>query len=302
MEKCIAEWQSNNLPLNQVLLGDNLKLLALFPKGVFDLIYLDPPYFTQKDWGDFLDLFPSLDAFLDFMHKRLQLCELVMKPNAIICVQADYRTIHYLKCKMDDIFGYKNFINELIWDRNGKGGYRSRRCFTKVHETILVYSKGKHYTFNQICDPFSKELLARYCHDDGDGKGLYSWQSLKSPDDPRLIQAWITSGRYRFSQSGKSLYYKCYLNGRNGVPAGSVIKGISTSHRHVRHGYATEKPEPLLEMLIKAFSNPGDVVLEPFCGSGTACAVAKRLGRKFIGLDMNPNAIKIARRRLKAII
>jgi DNA modification methylase len=302
MGKFSTGWQAHNMPLNQMLLGDNLKLLALFPKGVFDFLYLDPPYYTQKDWGDFRDQFKSLQAYLDFMHARLRLCKEVMKPNAIICLQADYRAIHHLKCMMDQIFGYKNFTNELIWDRNGKGGYRSRRCFTKVHETILVYATGKRYCFNPIYDPFSKELLARYRHDDGDGKGPYSWQSLKSPDDPRLVRAGIKSGRYRFSQGGKTLYYKCYLNGRSGVPAGSVIKNIPTSGRHVRHGYATEKPEPLLEMLIRAFSNPGDVVLEPFCGSGTACAVAKRLCRKFIGLDMNPNAIKIARRRLKAII
>lgn len=293
--------KKQNLPLNRVLLGDNLKLLRSLPKKSVDFIYIDGPYFTQMDWGDFKDIFPSIQHYLSFMRERMQLSKRVLKKNGVIAVQADYRAIHYLKVEMDKIFGYHKFINELIWDRNGKGGFRSLGRFISTHENILFYSQDKDFTFNMQYEPLSQKEIKRYKFDDGDGKGPYRWQTgnfLKSKND---FKAGLKSGKYKWPKSNKNPSYKLYLNTHKGIPPGTVIKGISSCIRSKRDPYATEKPEKLLELFIKSFSNPDDTVLDLFCGSGTACAVAKRLSRNYIGCDINPDAIKKARRRLKKV-
>jgi DNA modification methylase len=202
---------------------------------------------------------------------------------------------------MDSKFGYQNFTNELIWDRNHKGGFKSKGRFIRTHETILVYSQSRDFTFNMQYEPLPPKEINRYKSDDGDGKGPYRWQSgsfLKSKED---FKEGLKSGKYSWPKGNKKPSYKLYLNTHKGIPQGTVIKGISSCIRSNRHDYATEKPEKLLELLIKSFSNPGDVVLDLFCGSGTACAVAKRLGRNYIGCDINPDAIKKAKRRLKKV-
>ena len=293
--------QKQNLPLNRVLLGDNLELLRRLPKNSIDFIYIDGPYFTQLDWGDFKDIFPSLQSYLAFIKERLKSSKRVMKKNAVIALQADYRAIHYLKVEMDNIFGYSNFINELIWDRNGKGGFRSLSRFINTHENILFYSPGKDFTFNMQYEPLPQKEISRYKFDDGNGKGPYRWQTGNFLESKKDFRAGLKSGKYKWSPGNKNPSYKLYLNTHKGIPPGSVIKGISSCIRSKRDSYATEKPEKLLELFIKSFSNPGDTVLDLFCGSGTACVIAKRLGRNYVGCDINPDAIKIARRRLRKV-
>jgi DNA modification methylase len=236
------------------------------------------------------------------MRTLLKESKRTMKDDAVIGLQADYRAVHYLKVEMDKIFGSKNFINELIFDRNNKGRYRSRSRFIRCHETILVYAQGKNYTFNMQYKPLTPKKIAQFKHDDGDGKGPYKWQ-YASEYEKRLkdLNAGLKSGKYKWPKSSKCPYYKQYLNTHKGNPPGSVIKGISTCSNKNRHGYVFEKPEKLLELLIKSFTNPGDIVLDLFSGTGTACVAAKRLGRNFIGCDIDPEMIKIANRRLKEV-
>lgn len=297
----LSQQKHQNIPLNRVRKIDNLKLLKSLPANTVDFIYIDEPYFTQKDWGDFNDKFASLQHYLKFMKARLRLCKRVMKKTAPICLQADYRAIHYLKVEMDSIFGYQNFINEMIWDRNQKGGFKTKGRFMRTHETILSYSPSRNFTFNMPYEPLPPKEINRYKFDDGDGNGPYRWQSGSFLENKKDFKEGLKSGKYRWPEGNKWPISKLYLNTREGIPQGTVIKGISSCIRSNRHDYATEKPEKLLELLIKSFSNPGEVVLDLFCGSGTACSVAKRLGRNYIGCDINPNAVKIARRRLKKV-
>lgn len=289
------------LPLNRVILGDNLALLKQMPSESVDFIYVDGPYFTQKDWGDFSDIFKSLQDYLDFMTMRLELCRIVMKKTATICIQADYHAVHYLKVEMDKIFGYKNFINELIWDRKNKGGFKSRtkNRFIRIHETILVYSRGKKYTFNVQYEPLTPKGIAPFRYDDNDGKGLYKWVYASNYKDIKDLEEGLRNGQYKWPKSSRCPYYKLYLNSHKGTPPGTVIKGISTCDSTKRQNYATGKPEKLLTLLISSFTNRWDLVLEPFCGSGPACVVAKRSGRNFIGCDINPDAVKEAQKWIK---
>ena len=287
------------LPLNRVILDDNLAFLDGMPSEIADFIYVDGPYFTQKDWVDFSDKFDSLQHYIEFMTIRLELCRSAMKKTATICLQADYHAVHYLKVEMDRIFGYNNFINELIWDRNNKGGYRSRNRFIRTHESILVYSMEKKYTFNMQYEPLTPNKIAQFRHDDNDGKGRYEWQNASNYKSFKDLEGGLRNGKYKWPESSKCPYYKLYLNTHKGTPPGTVIKGISTCANKKRQDYATVKPEKLLTLLIKSFTNRGDLVLDPFCGSGTACVVAKRFGRNFIGCDINPNAVKEAKKWIK---
>ncbi len=289
------------LPLNQIKLVDNVKLLKSLPAKSIDFIYIDGPYFTQVDWVDFKDIFPSLQHYINFMSDRFKLSKRVMKKNGVIALQADYRAIHYLKVEMDNMFGYRNFINELIWDRNGKGGFRALGRFIPIHENILCYSLDKNFTFNMQYEPLPQKEIKRYKFDDGDEMGPYRWQSGQLLEQKKDFKAGLKTGKFKWPEGNKSPCYKLYLKTRKGIPQGTVIKGISSCSKSNKHGYATEKPQKLLELLIKSFSNSGDTVLDLFCGSGTACAVAKRLGRNYIGCDINPDAIKIAKRRLQEI-
>jgi site-specific DNA-methyltransferase (adenine-specific) len=300
-EKALTQEKNENLPLNRIMPGDNLKLLRRLPEKSVDFIYIDGPYFTQKRWVDFNDKWTSFQDYLEFMKARLQLCRRVMKETASICLQADYRAIHYLKVEMDSKFGYHNFINELIWDRNHKDGFKSQDRFIRIHETILAYSQSREFTFNMQYDPRSPKEIESFDLDDGDGKGLYHWEGSSYLKKKKDFKEGLKSGKYRWLKGKKNPDYKFYLNTHEGIPKGTVIKGISSVIRSKKGKYSTRKPEELLELLINSFSNPGDIVLDLFCGSGTACVVAKRLGRNYIGSDINPDALKIARRRLKKV-
>jgi site-specific DNA-methyltransferase (adenine-specific) len=270
------------------------------PPEVADFIYVDGPYYTQKDWGDFADIFESLEDYLGFMEIRLEFCKRVLKKTGTICVQADYRAVHYLKVMLDKIYGYRNLINELIWDRNNKGGYRSKIRFNRTHETILVYSKGKAYTFNMQYEPLTAKRKSEFRCDDNDGMGPYKWQYATHYKNLRDLEEGLRSGKYKWPADKKCPYYKLFLNTHKGIPPGTVIKGISSCRNSKRKKYATSKPEKLLTLLIKSLTNRGDIVLEPFCGSAPACIVAKRLGRNFFGCDINPAAVKEAKKWLKA--
>ncbi|GJM24919.1 MAG: hypothetical protein DHS20C16_13340 [Phycisphaerae bacterium] len=192
----------------------------------------------------------------------------MLKEAGTVYVHVDPRVSHHVRLLLDEIFGARNFLNEIIWSY--RTGGVSTKWFGRKHDTILVYAKalGKH-TFNTLRD------------------GVYRTDGLKYEDDGRP---------YKQTKSGK-LYFHA-----DGPVVTDVweIPFLSTVSLE-RTGYPTQKPEALLERIIRASSVPGDLVADFFCGSGTTLAVAKRMGRKWLGSDSSEEAVEIALSRLKSV-
>jgi len=134
--------------------GENLSFLRSLESDMIDLIYIDPPYFSQRNYGDFDDRWKSMQHYLDFMVERLKEMHRVLKPTGSIYVHLDWHAVHYVKVEMDKIFGYDNFQNEIIWCYGGGGASKNR--FARKHDTILFYSKSKKHTFNMQFAPYKK--------------------------------------------------------------------------------------------------------------------------------------------------
>lgn len=252
-----------------IYLGDCLYEMRKMTSASVDLIYLDPPYNTGRTWkgnaGSFDDKFAGRNEYLDFMEDRLSQCWRILKNTGSIYLHCDPTYSHYLKVAMDRIFYVRNFRNEIVWCY-ARGGANPRYGCRRAHDTILYYSKGEHPTWNVIYRPYSQAKLSRYNKDD-----------KRTPEELERI----------------------HKRGKVAEDWWDDIPSFSSASRSGEiSGYPTQKPLALLRRIIKASSNAGDVVLDPFCGSGTTLVAAKELGRKFIGIDANPDAIAVAKRRL----
>jgi adenine specific DNA methylase Mod len=273
-------------PTNKGLLikGNNLEaMISLLSeyKGKIDLIYIDPPYLTGLDFktkdGNFAytDKF-TLDDYLQFIYERLYLMSLLLKDIGSIYVHVDYRVLAFVKIIMDEIFGNENFKREIIWDVCVLSGYKTlANNWIKGHDNILFYTRSKNYTFNKLKQAHKQEYLERFNKVDAQGNKFFD-------------------GR------GKKIYLNDVI--QKGKAIGDVWNDIksfqqqSTSKEKV--GYPTQKPESLLERIIKASSNEGDLVADFFCGSGTTISVAQKLNRNWIGVDMGDESIKTIRDRM----
>ncbi|MFH1145172.1 MAG: site-specific DNA-methyltransferase [Candidatus Eisenbacteria bacterium] len=261
-----------------LVLGDNLELMSALPAAVADLLVADPPFSTgqvrtgaQDPRGAGVDGAPSFfedrwassDDYLAFLRPRLQAMHRLLKPTGSIVVHLDYRAVHEVKLEMDRIFGRARFVNEIIWHYTGGG--RAKRYFSRKHDTLLWYARGDRWTFNL--------------------------EAVRQPYKP-------TSGYARAGIVAKT--GKHYRPHPDGTPLDDVWElPIVNPLAGERCGYPTQKPERLFERILNALSRPGDLVIDPFCGSGTAAVVAARLGRRWIAADISPGAIAIARRRLR---
>ncbi len=293
---------------NVIYCGDCLKVMEKIPNNSIDLIYLDPPFFSQKhyenfwirdktskfkftdkDWEKLRDKIQpnilkqyediekrwkgghkGIYVYIAYMRERLEQCWRVLKPTGSIYLHCDWHASHYLKQMMDEVFGYNNFQNEIIWNYSGTG--KPQKHFKRKHDTILFYTKGKNYVFNILTEPFTNpRTIKRYNKVDKEG---------------RRYKIWTTRGVQR----------KVYMKEQ---PLGDVwnIDVVGATSKE-RLGYPTQKPEKLMERIIKASSNEGDIVLDPFCGCGTTIAVANRLNRKWIGIDISRTACDVIRERL----
>jgi len=252
--------------------GDNLEILATMKNESVDLIYIDPPFFSNRHygiiWGDeaeirsFEDRWEGgINVYVDWMRDRVMELYRILKPTGSMYLHCDWHAGHYLKVMMDEIFGINNFQNEIVWCY--KTGGATKRRFGRKHDSIFFYTKTSQYAFNPQKEKsymmheygFKKSDFQR------DDKGQYSWVIAKD---------WWE------------------------IPAiGSATKE--------RLGYPTQKPEALLEKIINASSNENDLVLDAFCGCGTALAVAQQLGRRWIGIDISPSAIALIKNRLSKI-
>ena len=271
---------------NKLIWGDNLAVMRSLPSKSIDLIYLDPPFFSGRDYnfifGDddevrtFSDIWDGgLPTYLTWLNARLWEIRRLLKDTGSIFIHLDWHACHYVKCELDKIFDYNNFVNEIIWCYTGN--QKPKRTFTKKHDNIFWYCKDlDNYKFNQIYDEYSEGTIKRYNHIDKDGRrykiNKYGGKKTKSYMDNK----------------GKPVYD--YWK----IPY--VIGGCKESI-----GYPTQKPEVLLERVIKACSNKNDIVADFFSGGGTTAAVAEKLGRRWIACDVSRIAISVARDRIQKI-
>ncbi len=324
---------------NKLIWGDNKLVMGSLIKkgqaGKINLIYIDPPFFTGSDFtirtrvGDEqIEKAPSIieeraykdtwsggiASYLKYMYERLVLMRELLAENGSIYVHCDWHVGHYLKVMMDEIFGYENFLMEIIWKRTGARA--NSKFINPVHDFILLYAKNmKDVNWNSYFIPFSEEYMQRYYRNADEtgryyqdtsliapGKGyLYEWQGIKKRWRFRKEKMKELEKEGRIIYSGKGVpRFKRYLDEMKGVPPQSVWTDIPNvnSQASERVDFATQKPEALLKRIILASSNPGDIVADFFCGSGTTLAVAEKLGRRWLGSDLSKFAIQVTRKRL----
>ena len=302
---------------NRLIWGDCLHVMRQIPSASIDLIYIDPPFFSNRVynviWGDdneersFSDVWKGgLDGYLIWLNARLYEMSRLLKPTGSIYVHCDWHASHYIKTELDQIFGYGNFRNEIVWYYDGPQR-PSQRDFADKHDVILRYSKSSNYAANtkgRFVIP--KDDLQRQYKQAESGKWYYDLP--KGDYSEESIERLDKEGRIRWTKNGKPrvMYFLDQDEGgefirekvRHDVWADIVSIGAKGGSIE-NIGYPTQKPEALLERIIEASSNEGDVVADFFAGGGTTAAVAQRLGRRFIACDQSRVAVAVTAERLK---
>lgn len=361
---------------NRLYFGDCLEILKELhqqhPQGFIDLIYIDPPFNSKRDYNilfesidltdataqkqafadtwsnvsyidtlnelseididlykflialDSIRLSKSAVAYLTTMAIRIYYMHKVLKDTGSFYLHCDPTMSHYLKLVCDLVFGQKNFINEIAWKRTTTHNdtKQGAKHFGRVHDTIFRYSKNYLlHKFIPIYKPYSKDYInSTYKRIDDLGRRFkasdlsaakpggdtnYEWKGIKPPKGRfwaysyENMMKFENGGRLFYSKSGKP-YYKHYLDEMPGVSIDDIwfeIEELSLSESE-RLGYPTQKPEALLERIIKASSNEGDLVADFFCGCGTTISVAQKLKRRWLGVDISHLAIRLIIDRL----
>ena len=267
-----------------VIHGDCLDILEQIDNSSIDMIYLDPPFFTQKMQSlkdtqgteyFFGDVWNSREEYLDYMKVRVYELKRVLKDTGSIFLHCDEKASHYLRIILDDIFGEENFRSEIIWTY--KRWSNSKKGLLPGHQTIFFYTKTNNYKFNIIYTEYSPttnidQILQERVRDNR-GKAIY-----KHDDNGEVILS----------------------KEKKGVPMSDVweIPFLNPKAKE-RVGYPTQKPIELLERIVRISTDVGDTVLDPFCGSGTTMVAAELVNRKGIGIDISRDAVEISENRLK---
>jgi site-specific DNA-methyltransferase (adenine-specific) len=262
-------------------------------------------------------------AYLAMMAPRLVELHRVLKPTGSLYLHCDPTASHYLRMLLDGVFGPETFNNEIIWKRTSAHSNATEK-FAAVHDVILFYSKGTESAWNRLYVPYDTEYVEEhFVHKDPDGR-LFRRVDLVNPAyRPNLVyeykgykphpNGWKVTkekmeqldreGRLFFPAKGTAgrIRRKLYFDESLGAPVSDVWTDISPIHASAaeRLGYPTQKPQELLERILEASSNKGDIVLDPFCGCGTTIHAAQKLGRQWIGIDVTYLAINLIKRRLK---
>ena len=347
--------------------GDNLDILRGLNSESVDLIYLDPPFNSNRKcyaapvgsraagaafkdtwtlseldvaWmGLIADEQPAMyklieaaglthgkgmQSYLCMMAVRLVEMRRVLKGTGSIYLHCDPTAGHYLKMLMDSVFGAGNFRSDISWKRSSAHSdtKQGRRQHGRIRDSLLFYSKGDSWTWNPIYTEYDQDYVDRfYRHIEPETGRRYTLGDLTGPGgdakgNPHyellgVIRYWRYSqeqmaklakeGRIVQSKPGAVPRYKRYLDEMPGVPLQDQWTDIKPVQAHAkeRTGYPTQKPLALLERIISASSNPGDMVLDPFCGCATACVAAEMLGRKWVGIDVSPKAVELVNMRLQ---
>ena len=259
--------------LNKIYCMNCIDFMKEIPDEFVDLVYLDPPFFTSNKFDDFNDKWEGIKEYLSWLRPVIKELYRILKNTGSLYLHCDYHANYGIRILLNNVFGSDNFINEIIWCY--KGG-NARRKFRSKHDTIFLYSKtGKYFIdVDEVRIAYPDKLISG---EDEKGKFYKTGQNV--------------SGKVYLHPKGQ-LLYDYWID----------INSGTTSHGKEFVGYDTQKPERLLERIIKASSCKGDLVFDPFLGSGTTTVVAKKLNRNFIGCDINPEAIKKANARLDNIV
>ena len=326
------------LETNVIYCADNLEVMKQLPPKSIHLIYIDPPFGTNslrksKTWDEQVQGLSFYDSagggiktYVSFMADRLEQMWRILKPNGILCVHLDWRSVHYIKCKLDEIFGYKNFLNDITWKRT-KGSKSSTKRFSNDYDSILIFKKGSGpHTFNVQYEPPNEKQrktykfsgknpetgkIEKYSSQNlgGPKRGggyFYDFEGYKTPKRgwlyPINTMNELKKGGYLiYPKKGKEgiLRQKWFISRYHGRKMGNIWTDIGClQDEEESEEYPTQKPIDLLERVIKTFSNKSEVVADFFCGCGTTLSAAQKLGRQWLGVDANPEASKTIRKRM----
>ncbi len=303
--------------------GDNLAVLRGFPDRCVDLIAVDPPFNSNRSYeGDegafFDDRHGSAAAYVAFMRPRCEELARVLKETGSFYYHCDRHASHHVRLMLDDVFGARHFRGEIVWRRTNAKGL-AFRGFPNNHDTIFYYTAGARFTWHRPYRALDPEYVRRFYRFVEPGTGRrYRLSDLTNPnpDRPNLTYEWNghvrvwrwTRGRMEEARRRGLIHttssglacQKRYLDEMKGRPVDSIWDDIPPlqAQSAERVGFPTQKPVALLERVVAASSDPGDVVLDAFCGSGTALVAAQRLGRRWVGVDVSPVACALAARRL----
>lgn len=292
--------------INKIFWGDNLQVMSHLLKeyrGKIDLIYIDPPFdskadykrkievknvgkttsdsssFEEKQYGDIW----TNDEYLQFMYERLILMRELLSEKGCIYVHCDWHKVHHLRCLLDEVFGSNNFVNEIVWHYADYMQGNATTSLPRKHDTILFYSKTPKYYYERVKVPLDKPVKRNRVIWNGKTKSL----EVARDEQGKIIYDEFTD---RFLDS---VWEEDVLN----IGQTSVTRKTSSENLN----YPTQKPKKILELIIEASSQPGDIVFDCFMGSGTTQAVAMKLGRRFIDADINLGAIQTTTKRLLSV-
>ena len=306
--------------INKIFWGDNLQVMSHMLKeyrGKIDLIYIDPPFdskadykrkievrgigkaesdsssFEEKQYGDIW----TNDEYLQFMYERLILMRELLSDTGAIYLHCDYHKVHYLRAIMDEVFGANNHLNSLVWAYSTRSAIKS--SWKRTHDDILFYKKNGMPVFNwddeMVMEPLSETTIKKYKLEDEHGRYRLCGRNIigspirsakdVSPEYEITHPEWVVRDYLRAGKSASDYFFV----------------DIENQAAAVRTDYPTQKPEELLMKLIRASTAPGALVFDCFMGSGTTQAVAMKLGRRFIGADINLGAIQTTTKRLLSV-
>ena len=323
--------------MNKLYWGDNLQVMSHLLKeyrGKINLIYIDPPFdskadykktislrgrkaesdssnFEEKQYGDIW----TNDEYLQFIYERLILCKQLLSDKGSIYVHLDEKRSHYVKAILDEVFCPENFRREIIWDITVLSGFKvSAMNWIRGHDVILYYSKTSEKIFNKLRQPHTQDYIDMFNKIDENGDRFMVAHGLK-----RYLKDVINNGKPYGDVWDDLMSYQVVRKQLADVRSVEKLREILSDEKTVQNisdvwdnvmsfqqqptssencGYPTQKPEALLERIIKASSNPGDIVFDCFMGSGTTQTVAMKLGRRFIGADINLGAVQTSTKRL----
>ena len=318
--------------------GDNLDILRGINSACVDLVYLDPPFNSNRNYaapvgsqaagaafkdtwtlsdldvawlGLIADQQPAvyqvvqtaglthgkgMQSYLCMMAVRLLELRRVLKPTGSLYLHCDPTAGAYLKTLLDAIFGAANFRNEIVWDYR-KISNAAGKKFSRAHDTLLLYSKNNEFTFTPLFDTVLSKRKQQLVRQGWNTKNMNGARYLYVYDQDKVDRA-VTEGRLDMSRF--DIVRTVDTSKGNRITDVFSINFLNSQSKE-NTGYPTQKPLALLERVIAASSNPGDVVLDPFAGCATACVAAERLGRQWIGIDLSPVAVDLVQRRLAAL-